>query len=988
MSPTVIVPGAIKRNVYLFNDDHTEKRDTHLPDVEWVDDEITAEREARIAADNVLQANIDAEEARAKAAEATLQANIDAEEARAEAAEATLQANIDAEETRAKAAEATKENLSNKIASTGTYVSDDTHYATTALMESKIAELSPEQVKWATYDDTDFWTIEEWMDDGLVVMCNYSDTIYVATWKDTQTINFESMLSDQTFADAYHLTCSSRWGWEDGVTNLEVMNNKLDSDTSWFSDDNLYPTTAAVADYVANHAPKQIEWAQGTETNATLKSWFDAGKLVLRAITTGSSNEKGVYIMTTCETNTAHFDLIKTAQISGSPETYSLAYITVYNNTWYSGNKSLKFENASNRTLSTDTWSSVDYAYPSNKAVENYVAAHAPSGVEWATYGTTTYSQIKSWNDAGKPVFLKYTVSGPVDYILKLTIVTPGGAFFCGVQGISEYTAEVNPANQWSYNNPGLQANALVHYYETWDETDDLSYPSIKAVSNYIASHAPSSIEWATKDSTTLAQLNTWKAANKLVLVLYSNQIYRMVQCNNTAAWFEATRPSQYSGEVIGNVAMSFFMVNSSNTWTVMNSVNPEDKSNKLYSTSSWPSANDTKYPTCKSVENYVANHGGPIKIASTSNTATEIYTWQQAGNAVFLKESGDLYALQYCSNTNAYFVQLYVPDANTDPHVYWKAVSGNNWTSGNFYLQKKLNTIESTSNKLLSNDTWVSNDTKYPTTQSVANYVASHAGGDTYEIEGDGTIFFPVVAMDWDNMNLRWKLTHYPGTSTEPIYTPRTNFRLLKNGETFAFTSNHWLNIQPFSTSGTRTYYAGSNVVAPTTTWGTTNASASPDGSKIGACFYMSAGATDHNNLIGLYGKISPNTVVSQWHALDNFFWLELYDKTVSQTVPVCRKLMRFAPSLVGDFDVTGQTFEWMTAIKNICPNKMYMKASNGTQWYNGTVLKYANTNAAGNCHYFTGIAYNSSDGGTYLIRFSRQSSTSSYAANKITLT
>lgn len=815
------------------------------------------------AVDQVIDADVAVETARAMAAEATLQANIDAEETRAKAAEATLQANIDAEETRAKAAEATKENLSNKVAATGTYVSDDTHYATTAAMDKRIAEVSPKEIEWAHNNNqpntTPFATIKGWIDSGKAVMMNVGGTIYMVTDHNSANIRFSAVY------------------------------------------------------YASNHsAPMFVD------------------------------------------------------------------YLVTSSNVWT--NTTYDLETLGNKLASTATWSSSDTKYPTTKAVENYVAAHAPTGVEWAIYGTTTYSQIKSWNDAGKPVFLKYTVSGPVDYILKLTIVTPGGAFFCGIQGVSEYTAEVNPANQWQYHNPGLQASALVHYYETWDETDDLSYPSIKAVSNYIASHAGGGVHVFTRGGDeALAEIQAAFDAGE-VCICYDEDENVYMQLVGLYEW---------SADFVG-VDSNRWLYNTSawdgewdDCWT-----------NKLLidayiteSTDTWQSS-DSYIPSNKAVENYVASHGGPIKIASTSNTASEIYAWQQAGNAVFLKESGDLYALQYCSNTNAYFVQLYVPDANTDPHVYWKAVSGNNWTSGNFYLQKKLNTIESTNNKLLSTYTWASDDTKYPTTKAVADYVAAHAGGDTYEIEGDGTIFFPVVAMDWDNMNLRWKLTHYPGTSTEPIYTPRTNFRLLKNGETFAFTSNHWLNIKPFTTSGTRTYAAGSNVVAPTTTWGTSNAAASPDGSKIGACFYMSTGATDHNNLIGMYGKISPNTVVSQWHALDNFFWLELYDKTVSQTVPVCRKLMRFAPSLVGDFDVTGQTFEWMTAIKNICPGKMYMKASNGTQWYNGTVLRYSNTNAAGNCHYFTGLAYNSSDGGLYLIRFSRQSSSSSYAANKITLT
>lgn len=837
-----------------------------------IDADVAVETARAMAAEATLQANIDAEETRAKAAEATLQANIDAEETRATAAEATLQANIDAEETRAEAAEALKEDKANKVTSSATYVSNDTKYPTTAAVDARIAEISPKEIEYVTYGTSTAAQIKTALDaDKFLVLIwesPYNQTYYIPFIREDSTYYIFGQSDDIDWSTVYKCAKLDS-NWTRSTQRHENVGRKVASTSTWVSNDVDYPTTKSVENYVATHAPKGVVYVTYNEEpeEDLIAAWLDGKAIICRY---DNWDERELYLVDVDfdhpaeETEWANFTF-NSMQGTNSIEVYydtSDGWSEALNHTFLTDTAITK---------STDTWQSYDYRVPSNKAVENYVASHAPSGVEWATYGTTTYSQIKTWNDAGKPVFLKYTTGGPVDYIMKLTIVTPGGAFFCGVQGGSVYAAEVNPGNQWSYNTSSLQASNLVREYNTWDVTDDYGYPSVKAVTKYVSDHAG----------------------------------------------------------------------------------------------------------------------GGPIKIASTSNTALEIYDWQQAGNAVFLKESGDLYALQYVNNTNAYFVQLYVPDANTDPQVYWKAVSGNNWTGGNFYLQKKLNTIESTNNKLLSTYTWASDDTKYPTTQAVADYVAAHAGGDIYTIEGDGTIFFPVTSLDWDDNNLRWKLTHYPSTGTDPVYSPRTNFRMLKNGATFAFNSNHWLNIKPFTTSGDRTYAAGSNVLTPTTTWGTTSAATSPNGSKIGVCFYMSDGtATNHNSNIGIYGKISPNTVVSDWHALDNFFWIELYDKTVSQTVPVCRKLMRFAPSLVGDFDVTGQQFNWITALKNNCPNKIYMKATNGTNWYNGTVLKYTNTNEAGNCHYFNGLAYNSNDGKYYIVRYSRQSSTGSYTASKITTT
>lgn len=957
--PTVI-PGAIKRNVYLYSDDHTEKRDSHLSDVGWVNDEIAAEAAARIAADQQLQANIDAEETRAKAAETT------------------LQANIDAEETRAKAAEALKENLSNKIASTSTYVSDDTHYATTKAVDARIAEISPKEVFVCIYGETTATEIQAAIDAGKAILLKFDAgiSVYWGIYSNTTSTEhqFTCVEAPGSYIDVFSCKkATSVWSFQ--TAQLEMKTNKLSSTDTWVSDNTMYPSSAAVDARIAEISPKEIEWATyGTTTSAQLETWLTANKIVLLKY----NNNSQIMRLDYRNSATSHtFHSIYSSGAANLPKVYE---IQCNNNVWT--NTTVNLQTTTNMRKSTDTWSSVDTQYPSCKAVASYVTEHAPSGVEWATYGTTTYSQIKSWNDAGKAVFLKYTTSGPVDYIMKLTICTPGGAFFCGVQGVSEYTAEVNPANQWSYNTNSLQASALVHEYQTWDEDDDTGYPTVASVSNYVASHSGGGLHVFTRGGTeALAEIQAAYDAGEVCVCYDEDQdVYmQLVSLSEWQASFIAVdgnrwlyNTNAWEGEWddcwTNNLLIDAYVNKSTDTW----------------------SSSDSYIPSNKAVENYVAAHGGPIKIASTSNSASEIYAWQQAGNAVVLRNNGDLFALQYCNATNAYFTQVYAPGSSSDPQLYWYMVSGSTWSNGNYYLQKKDSTLETTGNKLASVSTWVSNDTKYPTTQAVANYVAAHSGGDTYEIAGDNTIFFPVAAMDWDDNNMRWKLTYYPSTGTSAVYSPRTNFRLLKNGETFTFDSNYWLNIKPYTTSGTRTYAAGSNVVAPTTTWGTTSASASPDGSKIGACFYMSSGsATEHNSNIGIYGKISPNTVVSSWDALSNFFWFELYNKNVSQSVPVCRKLMRFAPALVGNWDMTGATFAWITACKNINPEKVYMTAFYGPDtWYNGTVLRYTNTNAAGNCHYFVGLAYNSSDGGTYQVRFSRQEYSSSYDVKKITLT
>lgn len=835
MSPTI--PGAIKRNVYLYSDDHTEKRDTQLPDVEWVNDEIDAEAAARIAADQQLQANIDAEETRAKAAEATLQANIDAEETRAKAAEVTLQANIDAEETRAEAAEALKEDKANKVTSTSTYVSNDTKYPTTAAVDARIAEISPTEVEYATQNVTTF---------------------------------------------------------------------------------------------------------------AQIKAWLNAGKLVVAKCGDG---ENELYV------TDIYDDSVFFCRVSG---TYSERYI-VDSDGWHLSSNSL--EQTGNKLASTATWTSDDTKYPTAKAVENYVAANAPKGVEWATYGTTTYSQIKTWNDAGKAVFLKYTVGGPVDYIMKLTIVTPGGAFFCGIQGISEYTAEVNPANQWSYNTSGLQASALVHEYETWDESNDTSYPSLASVSNYVASHSGSDdVFWATYGTTTGAQIAAaYNAGQEILLKGVPNhyeiyQLYRYPWSEDASG--EWVFNSIYEGQQVSGGAwrprLSRAILNSG-TWSYEDcELNPAQSSGATWS------SDDLHWPTNKAVENYVASHSGPIKIASTSNTASEIFAWEQAGNAVFLQSGGDLYALQYCNATNAYFTQIYAPGGSTDPQLYWYMVSGSSWTTGNYYLQKKDNTQELLANKLASTATWVSNDTKYPTTQSVANYVATHAGGDVYDIAVPSTIPVTCDTCFYDDAQAKWSVK-FNGSGT--MYGPHINFKLLKNGNELQLTSDVKIVAEPYVSSGTKTYSSGQYFNAPSApSWGAMSQESNPSASSgkyFGIKILQSSASTSPDNS-SIYIRYPGGNSYTGSSGLDPkkcYFVLSLYVKSVSESVPVAHKVIQIVPTLMANSLDPGIT--WFNSTESSLNTKINTELTNGrfpgiVDSSSGTAKFFFYAGKSGLIHYF----------------------------------
>ena len=345
-----------------------------------------------------------------------------------------------------------------------------------------------------------------------------------------------------------------QWDATDAIP--EWQRNKVLSTQTWVSDDVKYPSTAAV-DAVVD-ADVAVETARAMAAEALLEP--TANKL--------TSDDTWV-------SDDTHF-----------PTTEAV---------------NDRYQQKAFKNKSTGTYHSSDDYYPTCLLMEQKIAELSPKQVEWAEYGVTTYNQIKSWNDAGKAVFLKYTVSGPVDYIMKLTIVTPGGAYFCGIQGVSEYTAEVNPADQWAYHTSGLQASALVHEYETWDEDDDTGYPTLASVSNYVAAHAPEApIKIATRNVTPASTLKQWYDAGNLVLLPGSSAGMLMltyVSSSGTNAVFSSSNVD-YATD---NLTFEHVSVTGT-TYMTLPSIVAETTNNKVASTTTWTS-NNNKYPTTQATD-------------------------------------------------------------------------------------------------------------------------------------------------------------------------------------------------------------------------------------------------------------------------------------------------------------------------------------------------------------------------------------------------
>ncbi|MBQ0159303.1 MAG: hypothetical protein KBT28_01590 [Bacteroidales bacterium] len=613
----IAIPGAIKRNVYLFKDNHTEKRDSHLPDIGWVHDEITDERDERIAADKQLQANIDDERERAMRAEDVLQANIDAEQARAEKAEETLQANIDAERERAEAVEDTKENLSNKIAATGTYVKDDTHYPTTALMEAKIAELSPKEVEWATYGSTKLYELCEWDKDEKTVLCKYNDYIYRMASCSTNTAVFATTVPHGGITGttpngiAVRELYVTSTGWSTLATvEVELINRKLASTATWSSGDTKYPTTAATdARYeqksnklaegdtyvkddthypttalmeakIAELSPEEVEWATYDDTDFwTIEEWMDDGKVVL------CNYEDHVYVATWKDSQTVNFSSSIVSQ--NICDMYYLSCNSRFG--WENG--VCNTEIVLNKQTTESDWFSSDELYPSTSAVDARIAELAPNEIEWAIHDVTTYDQIKAWSDAGKVVLCKYTTGRPHDYIMELTTITSEAAFFCGVQGTSEHIFEVGTNNKWKYSNQELQASSIIRSYETWHDTDDTHYPTLAAVSQYVAEHSGG------------VQIFEHGGQESLPEILEAHEAGKVVLCYNSAndVYMQLYRISEWIASFIGIDEYGWMYVTDAmgkkEPWTEIRVQRILNETMITKSTDGWPIV-DTEFPS------------------------------------------------------------------------------------------------------------------------------------------------------------------------------------------------------------------------------------------------------------------------------------------------------------------------------------------------------------------------------------------------------
>lgn len=251
------------------------------------------------------------------------------------------------------------------------------------------------------------WTVDEftgWNDDYMQDQPEWQSRMIksTVTWVAADN-KYPSTAAADAMADAKVLVETERA--QAAEATKENLSNKVAATGTYVKDDDHYPTTALMEAKIAELAPKEVEWATyGTTTCEQLDEWYSAGKLVLCKDSSGY-----IFMLTYRQSATVfRFTFIKT--YDGSALSPKLAYRTMscVNDVWSVQANEQGVETFDNKLDSSSTWSSSDTKYPTTKAVENYVAANAPKQIEWATYNSTTGTQIKTWLDAGKMVLCKY----------------------------------------------------------------------------------------------------------------------------------------------------------------------------------------------------------------------------------------------------------------------------------------------------------------------------------------------------------------------------------------------------------------------------------------------------------------------------------------------------------------------------------------------------------------------------------------------------
>lgn len=312
------------------------------------------------------------------------------------------------------------------------------------------------EIFWATYGTTTAAEIDAAVQAGKAVMCRYSDSDYV--------------LSKAQAQDGYYyfggiLGSSFSWlrlqidntSWVSGLQGAQLVSNKVNS---WQStpDNNHYPSEKLVKDSI-DAVDNVFFVTYGTTTYQQIVDAYAAGKVVVLF------NADRFYVLSNVTTlNSVWFTASIGTELRRVRVTNEDQWIADALYPEVTGNKVTSWSATPNNTK-----------YPSEKLVKDSI--DAVDKIFWATYGTTTASEIDAALAAGKLVACAYN-----EFTYTIVNNTQTAILFGAAVATNNYYLRLVRSNDtWTNTIAYLQPSTERVNTISGNETANNRYPTAKA---------------------------------------------------------------------------------------------------------------------------------------------------------------------------------------------------------------------------------------------------------------------------------------------------------------------------------------------------------------------------------------------------------------------------------------------------------------------------------------------------------------------------
>lgn len=336
------------------------------------------------------------------------------------------------------------------------------------------------EVFWATYGTTTFADVLAAYNAGKLVCVNHNGTVLVLSSYNSTDSEFLFASCDEEFHIEFLYLHSEDDEWEGvgtplaGTVSPTFTGTPTAPTAATGTNTTQIATTAFVQNTINSSSNKEVFVAiQGTTSYDDIETAVENGKIVFAVY------HDDYYLPLVDFGQSAEF-----AAVVWYGSGWTLMYTSVDDEDWYNVS-TFPIELSLNKVTSLSS-SSTDTQYPSAKATYDAIQNAAP--VFWATYGTTTNTEIRAAVNAGKHVLLKYA-----SYIYELQNDDGDIYFYChDLEGNRKIVLE-DDGETGTWNTPVVtvfaESSSLSGKENTSNKVTSLSssstdtqYPSAKCV--------------------------------------------------------------------------------------------------------------------------------------------------------------------------------------------------------------------------------------------------------------------------------------------------------------------------------------------------------------------------------------------------------------------------------------------------------------------------------------------------------------------------